>query len=244
MGRVFSFPPQWIPDPPLWRNYIDAFSQEARYYHWTRWLANSVLIAVGTIIGNILSNSIVAFGFARLQFPGRDFLFLVLMSTMMLPFAVTIIPLFLMFSKIGWIDTFKPLIAPSFFGNAFYIFLIRQFYLTIPLEMDEAARIDGASSLQIWMRVILPLSRPVLAAVAIFTFIHSWNDFLWPLIVINAATKWTLQLGLLSFRQDQMATNWHHMMVISTLMALPCLTIFFAAQRYFIQGITVTGIKG
>jgi ABC-type glycerol-3-phosphate transport system permease component len=244
LGKVFAFPPQWIPTPPQWHNYVDAFSSPTPYVEWDRWLGNSLFISAATIIGNILSNSLVAFGFARLKFPGRDVLFMVLVSTMMLPFAVTMIPLYLIFVRINWIDSFKPLIVPSFFGSAFFTFMARQFYLTIPMELDEAAKMDGASSLTIWWRIILPMSRPIIATIAIFTFIGTWNAFMWPLIVIDSPQNWTLQLGLMSFRQQFMQTHWNQMMAVSTLMTLPCLVLFFFAQRYFIQGLALTGIKG
>ena len=243
LGKIFAFPPQWIPNPPQWQNYVEAFSQYAPYVQWPRWLGNSVLISAATIAGAVVSNSLIAFGFARLRFPGRNFLFMILVSTMMLPFAVTMIPLYLIFVKINWVDTFRPLIVPSFFGSAFFTFMTRQFYLTIPMELDEAARMDGASSLRIWWHIIFPLSRPVAATTAIFTFMGTWNDFMWPLIIIDSPHNWTLQLGLMAFRQEMMQTHWNKMMAVAALMTLPCLVIFFAAQRYFIHGTAVTGIK-
>ena len=244
LGAVFTLPPQWIPYPPQWINYVEAVTSEVAFIRWDWWLYNSVYISVMVIIGNLLSNTFVAFGFARLTFPGRDFLFLILISTMMLPFAVTMIPLYLTFARINWVDTFLPLIVPAFTANAFFTFMVRQFYLTIPTELDDSARIDGANSLQIYWHIMLPLSKPVLATIAIFSFVGTWNDFLWPLIVIDSPEKWTLQLGLMSFRQANMSVDWNQMMAVSTLMIVPVLLLFFFGQRYFVQGIALTGMKG
>ena len=244
LGAVFTLPPEWIPDPPQLINYVEAVTSEVEFIRWDLWLYNSVYISVVVILGNLLSNTSVAFGFARLKFPGRDFLFLVLISTMMLPFAVTMIPLYLIFARIGWVDTFLPLTVPAYTANAFFTFMVRQFYLTIPTELDDWARIDGANSLRIYWHIMLPLSKPVLATIAIFSFVGTWNDFLWPLIVIDSPEMWTLHLGLMSFRQAYMSVNWNQMMAVSTLMIVPVLLLFFFGQRYFVQGIALTGLKG
>lgn len=238
-SQIFTFPPRWIPDPVLWSNYphaIDAIP------FWT-YVWNTTSITLLTILGTILSSSLVAYSFARLRWPGRDFLFVLLLSTMMLPGQVTMIPVFLLFKELGWINTILPLVVPSFFGNAFYIFLLRQFFLTIPSDLEDAARVDGCPRLLAFWHVILPLSKPALATVGVFTFMGSWNDFMGPLIYLSSEGKKTLALGLQGFVWEHGA-EWALLMAVSTLMLLPVLIIFFFAQRYFIEGITLTGIKG
>jgi len=196
------------------------------------------------MVGTLLSSSIVAYGFARLRARGRDVLFMILLSTMMIPPQVTMIPVFALFKLLNWTDTFKPLIIPNFFGGAFFIFLLRQFYMTIPIELDDAAKIDGCSYLSIFSRIILPLTKPALATVAIFSFMWSWNDFMDPLIYLNSRDKLTLTLALNRFTGMYGMTAWNLLMAASLVVALPCFVLFFFAQRYFIQGIVVTGLKG
>ncbi len=196
------------------------------------------------MVGTLLSSSIVAYGFARLRARGRDVLFMILLSTMMIPPQVTMIPVFALFKLLNWTDTFKPLIIPNFFGGAFFIFLLRQFYMTIPIELDDAAKIDGCSYLGIFSRIILPLTKPALATVAIFSFMWSWNDFMDPLIYLNSRDKLTLTLALNRFTGMYGMTAWNLLMAASLVVALPCFVLFFFAQRYFIQGIVVTGLKG
>jgi ABC-type glycerol-3-phosphate transport system permease component len=191
----------------------------------------------------MLSCTLVAFAFARLQYPSRDFWFVVLLSTMMLPTHVTIIPHFVLFRILGWLNTFKPLIVPAFFGSAFYIFLLRQFFLTIPQELDDAATVDGCGIFRIYWQIILPLAKPALATVAVFSFISHWNDFLGPLIYLTSPEKMTIAVGLRLFR-SQYSTEMHLLMAASTVAVLPILVIFFVAQKYFIQGIALTGLKG
>jgi len=197
-----------------------------------------------TIIGNVLSSSLVGFGFARLRFPGKNALFVLLLSTMMLPDIVLLIPRFIMFRSIGWVDTLLPLIVPSFFGGGAYnIFLTRQFFLSIPPDFDEAARIDGASNFMIWWRILLPLSMPVLVAITIFSFVAHWNDFLNPLIYLFSEDKKTLALGLRAFINPTDA-SWHITMAASMFLAVPILVVFFIGQRYFVRGLVMTGITG
>lgn len=208
-----------------------------------RYALNSLLIAAVNVVGNLVSNSLVAYGFARFRFPGRKFLFMLLLATMMVPSQVLLVPQFILFHDLGWINTFLPLTVPSFFGSAFYVFLLRQFFMTIPVELEEAARIDGAGPFRIFFSVVLPLIRPALTAVAIFSFQGAWNDFLTPLIYLSDPSKFTLQLGLAQF-QGSFHTDWNLIMAASVVVMLPMAVIFFLAQKYFVQGITMTGTKG
>jgi multiple sugar transport system permease protein len=239
-GMIFKTPPQWWPNPFLWKNYPDAL----QFMNFWGCLRNTMTITFFAMAGQILSSSIVAYGFARMRFPGRDLLFIVLLSTIMLPPQVTLIPIFKIFTTLGWYDTFKPLTVPAYFGGGvFFIFLLRQYYMTIPIEMDEAAKIDGAGTFGTFTKVILPQAKPVLATVAIFSFMANWNDFLGPLIYLSDPTKRTLALALWSF-QGEHATDWHLLMAAATVVMLPLLILFFAAQRYFIQGVVISGVKG
>lgn len=239
-GQVFAYPPVWIPNPVMWSNYPEALQRAPLLL----WLRNTGFITGMAIIGNVITSSMVAFGFARLRFPGRQVLFVLLLSTMMLPEVVTLIPRFIMFKTIGWVDTFWPLTVPAFFGGGAYnIFLVRQFYLTIPTDFDEAARLDGASNWQIWWRILVPLSMPVLIAVSIFSFVAHWNDFLHPLIYLFSEDKKTLALGLRAF-VNPMDASWHISMAASMFLVVPIVLIFFFGQRYFIRGVTMTGIAG
>jgi len=239
-GQVFQVPPVWIPDPVRWDNYQEATRRAPLWL----WLRNTATITVLATVGNIITASMVGFGFARLRFPGRDALFILLLSTMMLPPVVTLVPKFIMFRMVGWNDTFYPLIVPSFFGvNAFNIFLVRQYYLTIPLDLDEAARIDGASNWQIWLRILVPISAPVLVAVGIFSFVQHWNEFLDALIFLQSEQMKTLSLGLRAFINPNDA-SWHITMAASMWLILPMIAIFFLGQRHFIQGAAMSGITG
>jgi ABC-type glycerol-3-phosphate transport system permease component len=237
--QVMQYPPVWIPSPLRWQNYPEALT----YVPFGRFALNTMIIAVGAIIGNLLSCTIIAYGFARLRAPGKNILFVVMLSTMMLVEPVRIIPLYIEFNKLGWIDSFLPLIVPAFFGSPFYIFLLRQFFMNIPGELEEAALIDGANRLQILWKVILPLSKPALAAIAIFNFQGVWNDFLYPLVFLHKQTHYTIALGLNFFRGTY-TVHWGYLMAASIVALLPMVIIFFIAQRQFIQGITFTGIKG
>ena len=237
--QVMAFPPVWIPHPPKWSNFREALT----YVPFGRFSINTVIIALGTIVGTVLSCTVVAYGFARLRAPGKNALFVVLLATMMLPYPVTMIPLYVEFNTVGWVNTFLPLIVPAFFGVPFYIFLLRQFFMGIPTEFEDAARIDGANTPQILWHVILPMSKPALATVAILTFQATWNDFLPPLIYLHDQSKYTISLGLNFFRSTY-TINWAYLMAASLVTMLPVVLLFVFAQRLFIQGITLTGIKG
>jgi len=239
-AQTFIMPPKWIPDPIVWENYPKAF--QAVPFH--RYFWNTIQIVVFATLGTLITSSMAAFAFARLRFPYRAFLFGLVLSTIMLPGIVTLIPTFIVFRHLGWINTLLPLIVPSWFGGgAFNIFLVRQFFMTLPYDLDEAARIDGASNFRIYWNILLPLSKPALATVAIFSFIHHWNDFFLPLIYLQDTRKWTMAIGLQGFK-DLYSTSWNLMMAASTAMILPLLVLFFLAQHYFVAGIQLTGIAG
>ncbi|MHB0877085.1 MAG: carbohydrate ABC transporter permease [Anaerolineae bacterium] len=240
-GRIFVFPPEWIPNPVEWRNY----SRVWEAIPLLLFLRNTLTITFFSVLGTCLSASLVAFGFARVRFPHRDAIFLIVLSTMMIPGQVTLIPTYILFRVLKWIDTFLPLIVPAFFGGgAFNIFLMRQFYMRLPLELDDAARIDGCSSFGIYRRIVLPQSRPVLGVIAIFGFLGHWNDFFGPLIYLNSTNKYTLALGLNLLRTLKYGTtDWGVLMAASVMISLPCMFLYFVAQRYFIQGIVFTGLK-
>lgn len=237
--QLMAYPIQWIPHPFMWSN----FSEGWRFRPFPLYLRNTLEVAVFSTIGAIFSSSLVAYGLTRIEWPGRRVLFIALISTMMLPFQVVMVPLFKLFVMLGWIDTFKPLIVPSFFLSAFYVYLLRGFFLSIPKDLSEAARIDGASELGIYWRIIMPLARPALATVGLFAFIGAWNDFVGPLIYLINEDHYTLSLGLSMF-QGQYGTYWHYLMAVSTLVTLPIVVLFFFTQRTFIQGIAMTGLKG
>lgn len=239
--QIFAYPLIWLPDPPQWANYGKALNNPS--FKFLLFLQNSLYYAVLSTIGVVLSSAFVAYAFARLRWWGRDAWFLITLATMMIPYPVTLIPQFLIFKQIGWVGTFNPLIVPNFLGVPFFIFLLRQFFLTIPMDLSDAARIDGASDWGIFWRVILPLTQPALITVALFTFLYCWNDFLGPLIFLNDGRKYTLAVGLAAFR-GQYRTQWDLMMAAATVVTAPIVVIFFFAQRRFIQGITLTGMKG
>ena len=248
-GREFIYPPEWLPAPIVWRNYIDVWSESSLHIY----TLNSFMVAGLATFGTLLSCSIVAFGFARLEFFGKNLLFGILVATLMLPGIVVLVPTFILFHHLNWINTPLPLVVPWWFGGgafggAFYVFLMRQFMLQLPRELDEAALVDGASYLRIYWQIILPLARPALAATGIFSAIHHWNDFLNPLIFLHSETWRTLALGL---RYFMFAENyggamgrWNLMMAAAVVMLLPVLILFFSAQRYFIRGIALTGLTG
>lgn len=239
-GDIYAYPPVLIPDPPRWANYAEAVQK----LDFLNMLKNSLIITVVPTIGTTMSASIVAFGFARHRFPGRGLLFTVLLATMMLPGIVTLIPTFVLFHRLGWVNTYFPLTLPYFLGGgAFNIFLLRQFYGTLPYDYDEAAYIDGASVLQVWWRILVPLSKAPLATIAVFTIVGCWNDFMGPLIYMNAPHLRTLSVGLQQFR-EVFYTRWNLILAGSVLMTLPITALFFGAQRYFLQGILMTGLTG
>ena len=242
LRQIGTMPPEWVPDPIVWANYTKALY----FWNFANSFKNTIVITAFTMLGNILSSAVVAYGFARLRFPGRDFIFIILLSTMMLPFAVTLVPLYIGYSKIGWVNTFLPLIVPHFFGGgAFLIFLLRQFFLTLPEELFDAARIDGASEVGIFWRIAMPLSIPALSVVAILSFQGAWNDFLGPLIYLNDTDLHTLALGLFRFRGiPGQGSLYNEMMAASVLMVLPVLIVFALFQKQFVEGVTLTGLKG
>ncbi|EME3594553.1 carbohydrate ABC transporter permease [Enterococcus faecium] len=236
MEEIVRYPPTFFPEKIVWENYLDTI---AAFPFW-RYARNTLLITVLVVIGNVLSNSFIAYGFAKLDFPGKKLMFALVLSTMMIPGFVTMIPQYVLFSKIGWVGTYLPLIVPSFFGNAFNIFLMRQFYLSINNELIEAAEIDGANHLYIWSHLMLPLTKPALITIAINSFNAAWNDFLGPLLYIQDQEKYTLQIGLQVF-QNQATTQWNYLMAGATLVLIPTILLFFFAQRYFIEGMDLTG---
>lgn len=226
------------PNPVRWENYSEVF----QLVPFARFITNTVYVTIMTIIGAAFSCSCVAYAFARLRWPGRDFLFAILLATMMLPSQVTLVPTFLIFSHLGWVNSFKPLWVPSFFGSAFFIFLLRQFFLTIPQELEEAAEIDGCGFGRIFLQILLPLLKPALLAVVVFQFLWAWNDFVGPLVYLNRADILTLSVGLQAFRSLH-GSQWGLLLAASTIMTLPVIVLFFAAQKHFIEGITLTGLK-
>ena len=238
-NQLFRVPVVWIPQPIMWSNYVRA----VQYIPFFTYLKNTLTIAVPATVFTTVSSSFVAYGFSRIQWPGRDAVFMVLISTMMLPYQVTMVPLFVVFKNLGWIDTYRPLVVPTLFGGAFYIFLIRQFLMSLPMDLQDAARIDGCSELRIYAQIMLPLTKPAMATTALLTFIGYWNEFLMPLIYINTNDKFPLALGLQQF-QRQYGAEWALLMAASTLMTIPIIILFFATQKTFIRGIALTGIKG
>lgn len=240
MTEIVQFPPTFFPKAIHWENYLMAINS---FPFWS-YTKNTLIIAGSVVIGNVLANSFIAYGFAKLNFPGKRILFALVLSTMMIPGFVTMIPQYVIFSKIGWVGTYLPLIVPSFFGNAFNIFLMRQFYLSISNELIEAAQLDGANHLYIWSHLMIPLTKPALITIAINSFNGAWNDFLGPLLYIKEQRQYTLQIGLQVFK-NQSTTQWHYLMAGAVLVLLPTILLFFFAQRYFIEGMNLTaGTKG
>jgi multiple sugar transport system permease protein len=240
LQALFVWPPQWIPHPIEWRNYLAIFNA----LPFGRFFVNTCVITGGAMIGQVFSSAIVAYGFARLRAPGKNVLFVIVLATLMLPSEVTLVPTFILFKWLGWIDTFAPLIVPNFFANAFNIFLLRQLFSTIPIEIDEAAHLDGLGYVGIFARMMLPLSKPGLATVAIFTFTANWSAFLGPLIYLNSVSNYPLGLGVLLLSQTSSAgatPQWNLVMAASMLLTIPMLLIFFFGQRYFLAGITISG---
>jgi len=237
--ELFANPPIWIPKRLQWENYVVAFQE----FPFLLYLKNTLFIAFMNIIGAVISNTLIAYGFSRIEWKMREGVFIIVLATMMLPFQVTMIPLFILFQKMGWLGTFLPLIVPVFLGNAYFIFLLRQFFITIPKELSESAKVDGASEFRIYWQMILPLSMPVVTTVAIFSFIRAWGDFIGPLVFLSNNKLYTLSLGM----QQIMSVNdprWPLLMAVGVSMTLPVLVIFFLMQKYFIQGIASSGVKG
>ncbi len=236
MTEIVQFPPTLIPESIQWDNYLHT----VQAFPFFRYMQNTMFITAFVVAGNILSNSFIAYGFAKIDFPGKNILFALVLATMMVPGFVTMIPQYILFTQIGWVGTYLPLIVPSFFGSAFYIFLMRQFYMSVNNELIEAAQIDGANHLYIWSRLMLPLTKPALITIGIMSFNGAWNDFLGPLLYITREENYTLQIGLQSF-QSQSTTQWNYLMAGATLVMIPTILLFFFAQKYFIEGMDLTG---
>jgi len=239
--KIFVYPPEWIPSPVRWQNFIEGWT---KYVNFNLFLRNSLIVTINNVVGNLISCSLAAYGFARLRARGKNILFLLVLATMMVPMWVTLIPQYVLFSRLGWTNSFRPLMIPPWFGWPFFIFLLRQFFMTLPQDLDDAARIDGCSTWGILLRIILPLSKPALAAVAVFAFIGNWNNFMGPLIYLQDEDKYTLALALQHFQGEHGFAMYHYMMAVASLTVLPIILIFFLAQRYFVRGIVMTGMKG
>ena len=237
--QLFQLPPAWAPNPAVWDNFAQVF----REVPFDKFLINSVVLVIWNVIGQVLSCTLVAYGFARLRFPGRNILFFILLATLMVPRQVTLVPQFILFAKLGWVNTYLPLILPAFGGSPFLIFLMRQYMMTIPLDLDEAATIDGANRLQILRHIIVPVSMPAIVLVAVFTFTDVWNDFMGPLIYLNDPEKFTVTLGL-SFFQGAKETSWNLLMAGSLMAMIPPMILFFIAQKRLLGGLAAAGIKG
>jgi multiple sugar transport system permease protein len=239
-NKIYVFPPQLIPDPFRWQNYIEVFQNVPVLVY----AKNTLIITVFATIGTVFSSILAGYAFGRLHFKGRDTVFALLLATLMLPYVVTMIPIYVMFSKLGWVNTLLPLIVPSFFGEAFYIFLLRQFFRTIPMELEDAARIDGAGRPRILFQIMVPLARPAITVVTILTVLDNWNAFMQPLIFLTKRNVWTLALGLNSLQRFETGRDWtHYMMVLGVFMVVPVVVLYFLAQREFIEGIVMTGMK-
>jgi len=244
-GQEISIPPQILPTTPYWRSFSEAVQSTFLPTPLLNGIKNSLIVTLIPVIGDTASAALIAYAFARLRAPGSNLLFFVVIGTIMIPFQVTVIPQFILFNQLGWVDTFLPLIVPPFFGNAFNIFLLRQFFRGIPRELDEAAMLDGLGYFGIFTRIIVPLSKPALAAVAVFSFVYHWNDFFYPLIYLNSASNYPVPYLIQQFASAAYgAAEYNHLMALGLLSALPCLVLFFVAQRYFIQGIVVSGVNG
>ena len=237
--EVFQSPPVWWPSQPQWGNYAAALS----VFPFLEYAANTLRIAVPVTLGTTISSAVVAYGFARLRWRGREGVFTLVLATLMIPTWVTLVPLYILFSHVGWVDTYKPLVVPSFFGDPFSIFLLRQFFLRQPQDLVDAARVDGASHLRVFLQIILPLAKPALAVVALFAFINAYTDFFNPLVYLSNPDKYTLQLGLFSFFAQHFV-NWPGFMAATVVVIAPIAVLFFVAQRTFVEGITFTGLRG
>jgi ABC-type glycerol-3-phosphate transport system permease component len=239
-AQIYVFPPQLIPDPVRWQNYVEVFTAVPVFVYFR----NTLTIAVFSTIGTVVSSVVAAYAFGRLRFKGRDFIFSLLLATLMLPYIVIMIPIYVMFSKVHWIGTLLPLIVPSYFGDAFFIFLLRQFFRTIPMELEDAARIDGAGRLRILFQIIAPLARPAIIVVTIQSILGEWNAFMVPLIFLTKRNLFTLALGLNALQRFETGRDWtHYLMVLGVFMVVPVMVLYFIAQRELIEGIVMTGLK-
>ncbi|HHT91547.1 MAG: carbohydrate ABC transporter permease [Bacillota bacterium] len=238
--EIFRYPPQWFPDTAQWKNYLEVW----KLAPFGRFYVNSLIAGISTTAGQVITGVFAAYAFARMEFWGRDKVFMLFLATMMVPTQVTLIPTYIVMSKIGWIDSFEALIIP-FISSAFSVFLLRQFFLTIPKELEDAAIVDGCSKMRFIFRILMALAKPAIASVSLFAFLGSWNSYLWPLIVINSNQMRTLPIGLRYFVSQQGGgSEWHYLMAASLIVMLPVLIVFFLAQKQFIEGIAKSGIKG
>ena len=243
VSNVMAFPPRLWPEEPRWENYLEIFQRQP----FARWIWNTTQITLMATLGTVVSALLVAYSFARFRYPGRDLFFFLTVSTMILPTEVTIVPTYLLHRQLGWLDTYYPIVVPFWLGgSAFYIFLLRQFLLTLPRDLDDAAKIDGANGLQVFLNIMLPLSKPALATVAVISFIAHWDEFLRPLIYINSTPNFPLSVGLRYFnnRGNETDPMDHLLMAAATMVTVPCLVLFFFTQRYFVKGVVTSGIKG
>jgi multiple sugar transport system permease protein len=240
-AQIFLWPPKWIPDPFAWKNFVTAFSNPQLPF--ALFLKNTMTLEVGIITGRLLSCILVAYGFARLNAPGKTFWFTVLLATFMLPGAVIMIPKYILFNKLGWVNSYLPLIVPAWFGESYAIFLMRQFFMTIPRELEEAAVMDGANTFDILRLIIVPLSTPVLAVITVLSFKDIWNDFFTPLLYLNSSSKYTIAIGLAYFN-GQFKVDMGPLMAASVVLILPLIIVFFLAQRAFVEGVNLTGLAG
>ena len=247
LDETMASPPVWIPTKFQWGNFAEAFSYNSKDLGYIPFLVygkNTLFVTILAVIGSVISNSLVAYSFARIQWRGREALFAVLLATMMVPGPVLMVPMYALFKEFGWIGTFRPLWVPTFFGSAFNIFLLRQFLRTIPMELSEAAKLDGASEWKTFIEVIIPLARPALVVIAVFTFLWAWNDFMGPLLYLTDQQTFTLSMGLQFFQSQHTGTPWNLLMAASLIVIVPVIVVFFFAQKVFIEGIATTGLKG
>lgn len=240
MDEVFTYPITWYPHDPIWNNFKDAWMSA----DFTRWFLNSVFVAGFAILGGVLANSLVAYGFAKIKFPGKNIMFTIILATMMIPEFVTMIPQYVLYAKLGWVGTYLPLIVPQFMGSAYFIFMLRQFYAGIPNSLIESAQMDGASHFCIWRRIMLPMAKPAIMTVVVLSFNWSWNDFLKPLLYLTDTESFTLQIGLKIF-VSQSNTQWNYLMAASCIVLLPIIVVFMCLQKYFTAGMNLGGaVKG
>jgi multiple sugar transport system permease protein len=242
--QIYRVPPIWIPDPIRWLNYPEALT----YVPFGLYFLNTIKYGLLTTIGATLSSAFIAYGFSRIRWRGRNVLFFLVLATMMIPFQVRMIPLYLIFHRLGWLNTYLPLIVPAFMGSAYFIFMLRQFFMTIPMEISDAALIDGANEVTILWEIILPLAKPALAVVALFQFMDAWNDYLGPLIYLRDQSKFPIAMGLEQMRAHSMSVDipllWPRLMAASAVITIPIVLLYFFTQRIFVEGIALSGVKG
>jgi ABC-type glycerol-3-phosphate transport system permease component len=238
-SQIYTFPVQWVPRPAMWENYARLFAAAPM---WT-YLRNTVVLTVCGVTFSLIGSSIAAYAFARLRFPGRDVMFFVMLATIMIPNWATLIPTYIIFGKLGWLDTYLPILLPALFATPFNTFLLRQFFLSIPQELEDAAKVDGAGTLRCFLQIVIPMSRSALMIVGLFAFLYYWNDFLGPLIYLSSDNKFPISLGIMNFAGQQVQ-DFALMMCAATVAIAPCVLLFFIAQRWFMQGVVITGVKG